>query len=370
MNNENPQRADQCGSIVAVAGLLALIAGFVFSPKDAYPSYLTGFLYWIGLTLGCLPLLMIHNLTGGKWGFPMRPFWNAGLGTLPLMTLLVVPLFCGLKYLYPWAGLAFSHGAEVIRQRAIYLNTPGMVVRAVVSFAVWIGLAWLLVWRSMRRTGEADKARSRTDLISGLGLVVFAVVTSFAFVDWLMAVEPAWYSSIFPAIVLVGQILCALAFGFFYSLPKFYERPDSGELLNQVSNLLLAFVLMWTYLSISQIIIIYAGDLPHEIGWYLRRTRGGWLWLGLSLAVFQFGLPFVLLLFREVKKSRYMLITITLMQLVAQAIATFWYTAPAYRHVLRLRWTDPVAFFGIGLAWLLIFRRQARREPEFQTNQF
>jgi hypothetical protein len=369
MNNHYSQRADRYGSIVAVAGLLVLIAGFVFSPKEAYPSYLIGFLFWIGLTLGCLPLLMIHNLTGGKWGFPMRPFWTAGLGTLPLMTLLAVPLFFGLKYLYPWAGLAFSHGAEVVRQRAIYLNTPGVVLRAIISFAVWIALAWLLVWRPRRRTTGAGITRPRRDLISGLGLVLFAVVTSFAFIDWLMAVEPAWYSSIFPAIVLVGQILCALAFGIFYSLPKFYEYPDSRVVLNQAANLLLTFVLMWTYLSISQIIIIYAGDLPHEIGWYLRRTRGGWLWLGLSLAVFEFGLPFVLLLFRRVKKSRNMLITITLMQLAAQAIAIFWYTAPAYRHVLRLRWTDPIAFFGIGLAWLLIFRWQARHEPEFQINQ-
>lgn len=363
----NQERWERYGGITATAALLVMVAGFVFNPRHSYPSYLMGFLFWIGLTLGCLPLLMMHHLTGGKWGFPLRPFFYAGLATLPLMTLLVIPLFFGLKYLYPWAGLPVTHGAEVLKQRAIYLNTPAVIVRAIVSFAAWLALTWLLVWRPVSSEAQAPRIRSRLQLISGIGLVVFMVVTSFSFIDWLMAIEPTWYSSIFPAIVLNGQVLCALALALLLSLYRVVEGPPHPEQLNHISGLLFAFVLMWAYLSVSQLIIIYAGDLPHEISWYLHRTRGSWLWVALFLVTFQFVLPFVLLLFRGIKKSPRMLTAVTLVQLAVQVVAMFWYTAPAYRHALHLTWTDPVAFFGIGVAWSLVFARHARREPRFET---
>jgi hypothetical protein len=366
MNNGNFSRVILYGYAIVAVALLAMIAGFIFSPKDSYPSYLSGFLFWIGLTLGCLPLLMMHHLTGGEWGFPLRPFFLAGLATLPLMALLVIPLFFGLRYLYPWAGLPFSGGAEVLRHRAIYLNTPAVIIRSIIFFAVWFGLSWLLVWRPIPPHARPDRIKSRLQLTSGLGLVLFSVVTSFAVVDWLMAIEPTWYSSIFPAILLNGQVLCALALGLLLSLPGFRARSHDNETLNHIANLLFAFVLMWSYLSISQLIIIYAGDLPHEISWYLRRTQGGWLWLALILVVFQFTLPFLLMLFRGIKKSRKMLIAITITQLAVQAVAIFWYTMPAYRHSLRVTWSDPIAFLGIGIAWIIVFSWHVHRysQPE------
>ncbi|MBV9490467.1 MAG: hypothetical protein JO069_12200 [Verrucomicrobia bacterium] len=362
-------RWERDGGILSGAALSVMISAFVFSPKYAFPSYLIGFLFWIGITLGCLPLLMIHHLTGGRWGLPLRPFFRAGLATLPLMALLVVPIFLGLRYLYPWAGLPTAEDAkEVLRVRAIYLNVPAVIIRAMVSYAVWLGLTWLLLWQPLPDEARPAKLRARLQLTSGLGLVVFTVVTSFALIDWLMAIEPTWYSSIFPAIVLNGQVLCSLALALLLSLHRFgASRPDD-EQLNHISSLLFAFVLMWAYLSVSQLIIIYAGNLPHEISWYLRRTRGSWFWVAMILALFQFALPFVLLLFRGIKKSPRMLTAIAALQLVVQVVATFWYTAPAYRHALRLTWTDPVAFIAIGVAWVVAFGRQVRREPRRLAN--
>lgn len=357
------------GGIVAVVALAALVAGFVVHPKQAYPSYLIGFLFWLGLTLGCLPMLMLHHLVGGKWGFTLRPVFSAGLATLPLMTVLVLPLFFGLKYLYPWAGLPAKHAAEVLHQRAIYLNTPGLIIRSVVYYAVWLGLAWRLVWRPVPAGRPSSRIRSRLQLISGIGLVFFSVLTSFALIDWLMAIEPTWYSSIFPGIVLNGWVLCALALALLLNLPRSNAGRIDDEQLNHISTLLFAFILMWTYFSVSQLIIIYAGNLPHEISWYLRRTRGSWLWVALVLATFQFVLPFILLLFRGIKKSPKMLIPITVGQLAVQVIAMFWYTAPAYRRAVRLTWTDAVAFVGIGAAWIVVFSRRLAREPRFESLQ-
>jgi len=355
------------GSVIAGVALLITITGFVFYPKHTYPSYLIGYLFWTGLTLGCLPLVMLHHLTAGRWGFILRPFFYGELATLPLMALLVLPIFFGLKYLYPWAGLPITDGAEILKERAVYLNAPAVIVRAVLSFALWLGLAWLLVWRGAPPRLRAFPVQSRLQLISGIGLVVFVVVTSFTVIDWLMATEPTWYSSIFPAIVLNGQVLCALALAFLLCLRRSEAKPIESEQLNRISNLLFAFVLIWTYLSVSQLIIIYAGNLPHEIVWYRHRTSGNWLWIALFLVTFQFILPFILLLFRGVKKSAKILTAITAMQLTVQAVAMFWYTAPAYRHTLRLDWTDPVAFVGIGAAWAIVFGRQVRRQPHLEN---
>jgi len=349
--NANRQTLGQLGgSIVAVAALAALIVGFVVNPRQAYPSYLIGFLFWLGLTLGGLPVLMLHHLVGGKWGFTLRPVFSAALATLPLMTALVLPLFFGLKHLYPWAGLPAEHAAHVLHQRAIYLNTPALIIRTIVYYAVWLGLAWLLVWRPVPAGAQPSKIRARLQLISGIGLVVFCVLTSFTVIDLLMAVEPAWYSSIFPGIVLDGQVLCALALALLLSLPRSKAGRDrlDEEQLNHISTLLFAFILLWAYFSVSQLIIIYAGDLPHEISWYLHRTRGSWLWVAWVVAVVQFALPFLLLLFRGIKKSPKMLLPIAAGQLLIQVIAMFWYTAPAYRHALRVTWTDVAAFVALG----------------------
>lgn len=365
-NNRFKTGIDLRGSVVAAAALFATIGGFLFYPKDSYPSYLTGCLFWIGLTLGCLPLVMLHQLTGGRWGLILRPFFRCGLATLPLMTLLVIPIFFGFKYLYPWAGLPVTHGAEVLRERTAYLNAPSVIARAILAILLWLILAWVLVWR--RDPAKSVDGAPRLQLISGIGLVLFAVITSFAIIDWLMAIEPTWYSSIFPAIILSGQVLCALAMAIFLSVRRFGAPPVDSAVLNQIGNLLLTFVLLWAYLSVSQLIIIYAGDLPHEISWYQHRTRAGWLWVALLLVAFQFFLPFALLLFRGVKQSPRILTMISFMVLTMQAIAMFWYTAPSFHHAFRVTWTDPVAFVGIGAAWVTIFKWRMHRETQPASN--
>jgi hypothetical protein len=367
-NSELLKRLTFYGGPVAVLASVILVAGFVFFPNETYPSYLNGFLFWLGITLGCLPLLMMHHLTGGRWGSPLRPFFKAGIATLPLMVLLVLPLFFGLRYLYPWAGLPTFEGTAVLRHRAIYLNVPGLALRTTVSVAVWLAMAWSLVWRPIPREEPSSRLRAGLQLTCGLGLVFFTIVTSFTLIDLLMAIEPAWYSSVFPAIVLNGQVLCALALALLLSLLKEPAQRADDQTLNHTSSLLFAFVLMWAYLSVSQLIIIYAGDLPNEISWYLHRTRGGWLWLASFLVIFQFVLPFALLLFRGIKKSPKILKAIAVMQLVVQAAAMFWYTEPAYRPELRISWTDPIAFLGIGIAWIVVFVWQTRRESHLNAS--
>jgi hypothetical protein len=341
--------AQRLGLILFIAGILVLLAGLFFAPSRIFPSYLMGFLFWMGLTLGCFPVLMIYHLVGGSWGVPIRRFLEAGIGTLPLMTLLSVPLLFGLGYLYRWAQPAALAADPILQRKEAYLNLPGFLIRMFIFFIIWGVLAALL----LRRRPQAD-ALIVLRKISGPGLVVFGLATSFAYVDWVMALEPDWYSSIFPVIILMGQILAALAFSIVLSRTVDSGRSMTAEQFNQLGDLLLAFVMLWAYMTFAQIIIIYAGNLPHEIIWYLHRMRGGWLIVSWVLAFFAFGLPFFLLLFRPIKRSPDWLNGLAVGLLLVQLLCVFWYVAPSFRPSISIDWIDLFSFSGVGGGWVAV----------------
>jgi hypothetical protein len=345
--------AQRFGLILFVVGFLVILLGLFFAPGRIFPSYLMAFLFWMGLTLGCFPVLMIYHLVGGSWGLPIRRFLEAGISTLPLMALLLVPMLFGLGYLYRWAQPAALAADPLLQRKEAYLNLPGFLLRMLVFFAIWETLAVLLL-RWSRRQARSNDPESLIALqkISGPGLVLFGLATSFAYVDWVMALEPDWYSSIFPVIILMGQILAALAFSIVLWRTTNAVQSVTAEQLNQLGDLLLAFVMLWAYMSFAQIIIIYAGNLPHEIIWYLHRMRGGWLIVSWVLALCAFGIPFFLLLFRRVKRSPAWLYGLAVGLLLVQAICVFWYVAPSFRPSISIDWIDPFSFLGVGGVWI------------------
>jgi hypothetical protein len=345
--------ARRLGLILFIVGFLVILTGIFFAPSRTFPSYLMGFLFWMGLTLGCFPVLMIFHLVGGGWGTPIRRFLEAGMSTLPLMALLLIPLLFGLGSLYRWAQPAALAADPTLQRKEIYLNLPGFLLRMVIFFTVWGILAGLLLRWSRRQINPDDPGPTiALRRISGPGLVFFGLATSFAYVDWVVALEPDWYSSIFPLIILMGQVLSAFAFSIVLSRTIDSGRSMTAEQFNQLGNLLLTFVMLWAYMSFAQIIIIYAGNLPHEIIWYLHRMRGGWLIVSWVLALFAFGLPFFLLLFRRIKQSPAWLYGMAVGLLVVQAICIFWYVAPSFRPSISIDWIDPFSFLGVGGGWV------------------
>jgi hypothetical protein len=358
---------------VAIAGLtLALLAAALW-PARFFPSYLFGFLFWMGITLGSLPILMLHHLVGGHWGFPLRRVLEAAASTLPLMAIFAVVLFFGLQYLYEWARPGAMEQSALLRHKQIFLNLPAYTLRLVLAFGVWGVLAFFLLRWSREQDGVRDPAPTiRLRILSGPGLVLFCLVTTFVYIDWIMALEPDWYSSIFPVVVIIGQVLCALSLAIFLftsigpiEVWKPHEVPTQ---FNHLGNLLLAFVLFWTYVSFGQILIIYAGNLPHEIGWYLHRMDGGWLWIGILLALVQFAAPFLVLLFRTVKRRQSSLRWVAFGLLGAQLLANFWYVVPSFRRAFSVDWFDPITVIAIGSAWLVIFSNRILSRPLLPKN--
>ncbi|MBX7158556.1 MAG: hypothetical protein K1X66_09250 [Verrucomicrobiae bacterium] len=357
------------------------IVGAVFNLRRFLIAYLFGFLFWSGVSLGCFGVLMLHHLVGGKWGFVIRRFLEAGLTLLPIFAILFLPILLGADHLYVWRNQSVVRQDPILRQQSLYLNPIGFDLRALLFFSVWVVMGWLLNKWSLDQDERKDPTPTRRlRVLSGPGIVLYAITVTFAFVDWVMSLEMHWYSSIFPALVIVGQMLSALTWSIVFILLFRRSFPFlqvlSAKHYHDLGNLLLALVLLWTYLTFSQLLIIYSGNLPHEIAWYRHRSQHGWQWIAGFLAVFHFAIPFFILLFRKAKCYPVSLLVIALGFIPVHAVAVYWYVLPSfYPQQIAWHWFDIVVWLGLGVVWLnFIFLRLRKNvwlpqnDPRFSWN--
>jgi hypothetical protein len=358
--------------IVGAVALGVSVPGAIFSARQFFVSYLFAYLFWFGIAFGCILIAMIHHLTGGRWGHPIRRFLEAGFGTFPLLALLFVPILFGLRELYPWARDNLAGGAAP--KTEAYLQPWFFIVRAVLYFSVWLLLAWRLRKWSVTQDDVADPEPSkRLVTLSGPGLVIFPITATFAYIDWIMSLEPKWYSTIFAVIVLAGQVLAA--YGFAVVLLKIFENQPllasitSKVHFHQLGNLLLTFVMFWTYVAFGQLLVIYSGNTPEEIVWYLHRIEGSWKYIVGLIAVFHFFLPFLLLLFRSAKRRSSFLAGLATMLLLAHLIDIYWMITPSIFHGgIHVNWLDFAAPVGIGGLWIAAFLWVLKQAPLLAPN--
>src|SRR6202047_1687178 len=295
-----------------VFGLIALILAFL-RPEQFFRAYLLGFMCWLGVSLGSMAILIIRHLTGGGWGMVIRRILGAAMRTLPLLALLFIPIILGMHRLYIWAqpveNIADKHLREHLQDiTKTYLTTNGFIIRAVFYFAIWNLLSFLLTkWsKQTDRPGAPDNTQ-RFKAVSGPGLILYGVTISFAAIDWVMALDPSWVSTIFGLIILIGEVLSAMCFAVVVERILFNYKPMSEMLtpdfVHDHGKWMLVFTMVWAYFNFSQWLIIWAGNLPAEITFYMRRLSGGWGSVGLILAVFHFAVPFAILLSRPFKRD-------------------------------------------------------------------
>lgn len=356
-----------------ILGLVAAVlaqAGAVANTERFFQAYLFAYLFWIGLSLGGLALMMLHFLAGGPWGFPLQRMLAAAARTLPLMALLFLPLLLGLDTLYDWTRPEVMQADEVLRQKMAYLNVPGFLLRAAFYFLVWLALSWGLTRLSygVDESGDAAQAR-RAQRFSGPGLILYVLTVSFAAIDWAMSLEPHWYSSIYGLLFIGGQVVAGLSFAYLL-LGRLHDRPPLDKLVrphvvNDLRNLLLAALLSWAYFVFVQYLIIWSGNLPEEAIWFTRRTQGGWQWLVLLLAVFHFALPFTLLLLnRGRRRGRGLrgLLAIAALLLVMRLVDVYWLVMPAFSpQGLAPHWLDLATVLAMGGLWMAFFAWQLQQ---------
>ena len=358
---------------------LALALGLLFSavcvaaafatPDQFYKSYLLAFLFWVGIALGCFAVLMLHHMFHAGWGFVIQRILESGTRTFLLMAVLFVPLLFGLHSLYEWTHTETVANDPVLLHKQPYLNIPFFIARTFLYFLVWIGAAYFLNrWSLQLDASGAPSLAQRLENASAPGLLLYGLTASFASIDWMMSLEPHWFSTIYGLLFIGGQVLATLAFVVLVAMLLADEKPLADVVrpshFHDLGNLLFAFVMIWAYLDFSQFLITWSGNLPEEVTWYNRRIAGGWQYLALALIVLDFALPFVLLLSRATKRRAQTLAMVAGLILIMRLVDIFWMVRPAFHPAsLTVHWMDFLLPFGMGGIWVAYFIWQLKRMP-------
>jgi hypothetical protein len=365
--------------LAGVAGLAICIVTLMRSSTPEartqfFVSYLFAYMFWIGIPLGCFSILMLQHLTGGAWGLVMRRLLEGGTRMLPLMALFFIPLTFGMGDLYAWMHDQNLHGFK-----ADWLTKDGFINRAIVYFAIWIVIAFFLnKWSKDQDRGDRPNSTRKLQFISGPGLLIYGMTITGAAVDWVMTLDHHWYSTIYGMLFIVGQGLGTLAMMIVLVALLSQTRPLSEVVttnhFNDLGNLLLAFVLLWAYVSFSQYLIIWSGNIAEETPYYATRTLTNWKYIALVLIILHFFVPFLLLVSRKTKRSIPMLVSVAVWIVLMRFVDLFWMIQPSvaiegHGHQpgqlghFHVHWLDIVAPIGIGGVWIAVYIWQIQRRP-------
>lgn len=371
-----------------IATLVILVAALI-SPEwreQALRSWLLGFVLWAGIGIGSIGVLLLQYLTGGAWGVVIRRVIEAGSRTLPILVVLFLPIAIGINGLYHWTHLPPTD--HVIEHRGWYMTVPWWIIRSAIYFALWGVMAYLLNKWSREQDATNDYEESARVLgtatrFSGPTLAIFALVVSFAVVDWLMMLDPHWFSTMWGLLFVAGWALSCFCFSVII-LAWLSDKPPMNRVLGKrhfhdLGKLMLALVMVWAYLNFSQFLIIYSGNIPEETVWYLARTRGGWQAIGVVLIIFHFAVPFLILLSREIKREPTRLAWLAAFILFMRLVDMFYLIAPSpwihapddvagHAAAFHFSILDVVAPIAVGGIWLWYFFGELMKRPLVPVN--
>lgn len=357
-----------------IAGIVLLIATLLpFNHDRFFEAYLIGWTFWTGIAIGSIALLMLQHLTGGGWGFVIRRILEASTRTLPFMAILFIPVLLGSHSLYHhWMDQEEAKKHEVVAFKLGYLNFPFFTVRAVIYFAVWLALVYFLNKWSLAQDRTADNRYTKNmRMLAGPGMVALIFTVTFASVDWYMSLEPEWFSTIYGFIFVAAWALSALAFTIAVLATLSKDEPLNRIVaplhFHDLGKLLLALVMLWAYFAFSQYLIIWSGNLPEEIVWYLKRMHGGWGATIIAIALLHFAAPFLFLLSRDLKRDPRKLVIVAVLILVMRMIDLLWMISPAWEGHNWV-WLDVIALLGFGGLWLGIFSWQLGKRSLIPIN--
>ncbi len=350
----------------------AIAIGLAFmQPDKFFHAYLVSYMQWLGLALGSMAILMLRHLTKGGWGMIIRRMLGAAMRMIPFMTLLFLPIaFVGMKYLYnAWLDPEKIAKSEHLQHlTASYLNVPGFLLRAVIYFALWNLISFLLSkWSRQQNNPPLRDNSQRFKALSGPGILIYGLTLTFAVIDWVMSIDPTWISTIYGLIFLIGQLVSAMTFAIIVERVLFDYEPMSvllqKEYVHDHGKFTLAFIMVWAYFSFSQWLIIWSGNLPEEITWYMRRLSGGWQFVGLFLVLFFFAVPFVFLLSRSFKRDVRRLVYLAAWLFLMRYVDLFWIIRPNYSATFNVTLSDIVVPLAMGGLWLSLFCRNLSSQP-------
>ncbi len=363
---------ERISGIIGVIGIALCVIGFFTNRAVFFQSYLFAFIYWGGFAIGGLGVLLMGHTVCGRWCATARRFFEAEMGTLWIVLVFVGILLLGLHDLYPWTHINTIQdegSRNVLYHKRGYLNIPFFLVRVAIYFAVW--WFWGMRVRAMAdrqdQTGDPT-LRERMRAFSAPGVLVFTLTATFAYIDWILSADAQFFSTVYGAMILIGDVLQTFALTILAMIlasrgDRFGGRVNA-VILHDLGNLMFAFTIFWTYLTASQLIIVWPANLPQELVWYLDRVHGFWKYFAAATALSMFAIPFLALLSQTRKRDPRRLMRVCIWLLLARIIDIYWIVVPTYRnHGFWVYWTDFAAFFGLGGIWLFLFIRQLRKRP-------
>ena len=374
--------------IIKTIGQRVLVVGVVFSlgaialaftrPEEFYRGYLLGYMDWLGVALGSMAIVMVRHLTGGGWGTVIRRILGAAMRTLPVMFVLFIPIAIAVleHQMYPWLkpldAIADPHIKEHLDKHKFilqsYLTSSGFILRAIIYLVIWNLLSFLLsMWSKQTDKPGAPDNTQKFKAVAGPGLILYAFTISFAAIDWLMSLDPSWISTIFGLIILAGELISAMCFAIVVERILVDYKPMSEMLkpdfVHDHGKWTLTFIMLWAYFSFSQWLIIWAGNLPTEITFYLKRINHGWGYIAAFLALFHFCIPFVILLSRPFKRDIRKLVWLAVWLLCMRFVDLFWIVEPNFSTNFTVTIADIVVPVAIGCIWLFFFFRNLAALP-------
>jgi hypothetical protein len=342
-------------------GLLLLILTFVgmsMNPRDAGFSYLMAFAYWAGLSFASVILLMIFHATHARWVTVLRRPVEAMAGSITIFLLLFIPLIFAIKNVYIWVNPPESLGREALKLIAgkkPYLNQTGFIGRGFFYLVLAFIISGRITGWSKKQDASADpQLLQKQRSLSAGGLPFIGLAMTFAAFDWLMSLNPTWFSTVFGVYYFGGSLVAALSLLAIATkkgrAANFFAGLMNDEHTHNIGKLMLAFICFWTYIAFSQLMLIWIAGIPEETPFYITRFSAGWALPGVLLIIGHFFFPFFALLSRSLKRNPKQLALIAYWILFIHAVDIFWLVMPSRDpEGWAFRWTDFTAFFGVGL---------------------
>lgn len=372
------------GGVVAVICLGATLAtSFGESGARSMFSYLFAYMAVLSLVLGALGWLIIDQAARSSWAGVVRRINETAAATVPLFALLWIPIgVIGYHSLFPW-----THETDaVLLKKQWYLNDGFFFGRAVLYMVVWIFLAMSMYSASLKRDAAGDDMVTRDRMtrriwtLSAAGIVLYGLTQTFAAFDWLMSLQPHWYSTIFGVYFFAASILVFFAFMALVTmaLQKGGVLKDAvtTEHFHDIGKLMFGYTIFWAYIAFSQFILIWYANIPEETEFYITRTEGGWLWVSYALPLLHFFVPFLYMLSRSIKRHRAPLAIAAIWTILMHLVDFYWLIMPNFgihgEHKamaqLHLSWSDFAAVIGMAAAFLAMFASLLKRNKALAVN--
>jgi hypothetical protein len=377
------RRLRQLSLPIAVIAIVVALLGLPFDPSAFYNGYLFGWWFWLGLSLGSLAVLMMHTLTGGYWGGPIRRHLESAARVLPIVAVLVIPILIGRAYIFPWANPDLVKANEVLTKQSHYMTLSLFTFRVVMYFAIWSLLAVRVsrLGYAYDRTGD-HRYLAKMQATAAPGEVLLAITVTAAAVDFLMCRDAGWFSTMYGFIILAGQLLGAIVFSLVMMRPLRLIQPVrdllTPDTLNDIGNLFLAFTVFWFYVTFGQFLIIWMGDEKTDSFWFTNRGMGQfynpWVWWAVGLALLGFLIPFALLLQRPVKRNIMTISGLAICVMFMRLADIYWQIKPSgigagynvsltVTAVVSALWHDLPMPIAIGGIWMFFYLGNLASRP-------